>query len=168
MAIKLINPKVSLLLLTLSLLLLPSHSYKRSQHRGEEEQSPEGELFECFLSCGERRENEHELTHCEQRCVERYEERKREEGGGDESSFAQIEEPSKVYERCQSGCDKQHGSRLQDQCRRTCQHQYGEMRKHQRRDCGCGHPECSRGGDCDCGHPDCRCGSRAGTIFVLC
>ncbi|KAH6808910.1 hypothetical protein C2S51_026693 [Perilla frutescens var. frutescens] len=150
-----INPKLCLLLLTLSLLLLPSLAYTISeQQQHEEEESPVGELFECFKSCGKRPGNDHEFTKCEQKCVDHYKERVRQEreesaGGRDEWSYPQIEEPRKVYERCLSGCDKQQGSKSQEyQCRRTCHDQYDEMTKHRRqeRDCGCG-----RGADCRCG-----------------
>lgn len=160
MGVKSINPKLCLLLLllfTLSLLLIPSHAYKRSEQHEQEDESPEAELFECFVRCDKPRGNdqEHELTRCEQKCVDHYQQRKRqeetEEGGGDVSSYVQIEEPRKVYERCLRGCDKQQGSRSQDQCRTTCRHLYDEMKKHRRQE--------RRGGDdCGCGRDDCHCG----------
>lgn len=142
-------PKLCLLLLllfTLSLLLVPSHTYKRSEQHEQEDESPEAELFECFISCDKPpgNDHEHELTRCEQKCVDHYQQRKRREteeggsgsggGGGDVSSYVQIEEPRKVYERCQRGCDKQQGSSSQDQCRKTCRHLYDEMKKHRRQE----------------------------------
>jgi mannose-6-phosphate isomerase-like protein (cupin superfamily) len=139
---KSINPRLYILVLfiiTSSLLLLPSHSYTLSKEKGEEEEeeiSPEGKLFECFLQCGSkrRRPNSHELTHCEQKCVNHYEDIKRQERGGGDWAFPQTEEPWRVYERCRSGCTKQQGSKSQEyQCARTCQQQYDEMIKHHRR-----------------------------------
>ncbi|KAI3469600.1 hypothetical protein Pfo_026263 [Paulownia fortunei] len=137
MAVK-FNTKLSLLLvLTLSLLLLPSHSYTKSEQVEEDEESAEGALFECFIKCDKQRQNERELSECEKKCVRQYQERKREEreerggGGGDEWPYPQIEEPRKVYEQCQSECDKTKGSRREYQCRRICEHQYEEQKKQQ-------------------------------------
>ncbi|KAK4425648.1 Vicilin Car i [Sesamum alatum] len=142
MAVIKLNTKISLLLLlTLSLLLLPSHCYTNPGLQEEEEESAEEGLFKCFVSCDKRQENERELSQCEQRCVQEYHERKREEGeerggrgggGGEETVVPKIEEPRKVYEQCLSKCHKTEGSRQQYQCRRTCERQYEQQQREQR------------------------------------
>ncbi|XP_011090693.1 vicilin-like antimicrobial peptides 2-2 [Sesamum indicum] len=136
-----LNTRLSLLLLlTLSLLLLPSHCYTNPQLQEGEEESAEEGLFKCFVSCEKRRENEHELSQCEKRCVREYQERKREEreerGGrrGEETVVPKIDEPRKVYEQCLSQCGKTEGSRQQfDQCRRICERQYEQQQQREKR-----------------------------------
>ncbi|KAL0376648.1 UNVERIFIED_CONTAM: Vicilin Car i [Sesamum calycinum] len=138
MAMIKLNARLSLLLLlALSLLLLPSHCYTNPQRQEEEEESPEEGLFKCFVSCEKRRENEHELSQCEKRCVREYQERKREEreerggrGGDEETVVPKIEEPRKVYEQCLSKCGKTEGSRQQyGQCRRICERRYEQQQQ---------------------------------------
>ncbi|KAL0348878.1 UNVERIFIED_CONTAM: hypothetical protein Sangu_1115600 [Sesamum angustifolium] len=114
----------------------------KPQRQEEEEESPEEGLFKCFLSCEKRRQNEHELSQCEERCVREYQERKREEreerggrGGDEETVVPKIEEPRKVYEQCLSKCGKTEGSRQQyGQCRRICERRYEQQQQQQQRE----------------------------------
>ncbi|KAG8370235.1 hypothetical protein BUALT_Bualt14G0095900 [Buddleja alternifolia] len=119
------NTKLTiLLLLTLSLLLLPSHCH---HHQEEEEESAEEELFKCFIKCsGRQRNEERELSECEQKCVKHFQERKEEEEERGKPS-RRMEEPRRVYEQCKSVCDRSKGTRqAQYQCRRMCKHQFEE------------------------------------------
>jgi len=121
---KIKTTKITLLFFLTLTLLLPSHSYTR-QEEEEEEKSPEEELFNCFVKCSGRRQNEErEITECEQTCVDHYKESKREEeehGGGGRRTV----EPRKVYEQCKSACDERSkGTRQQYECRRMCKHHF--------------------------------------------
>ncbi|KAK6130223.1 hypothetical protein DH2020_036033 [Rehmannia glutinosa] len=124
-----------LLLLTLSLLLLPIHCYTKHQEQEEEEESAEGALFECLVKCDKQPRNEEELTHCEQRCVNEYQDRKRQErehdGGGGGGENHHHYEPEQQYKTCQSKCGRQEQGQQRQYCQQKCQWQYEKQKREQ-------------------------------------
>ncbi|KAL7105293.1 hypothetical protein ACP275_07G035000 [Erythranthe tilingii] len=155
MAIKISTKVLSLLLvlvITLSLLLVQSQCHTKYQEEEEEEEkTAEESLFECFVTCSRQRQNDHELTDCEQRCVKQYQETKKQEGqegsrrhgggGGEgtvENHHRQDEPAAQRFKQCQSRCGKQGQGQQRQYCQQKCQWEYEKQKREEEQQHGGG------------------------------
>ncbi|CAA0823072.1 cupin family protein [Striga hermonthica] len=121
---------VLLLLLSFSLLLFGANCYNgnpekegRREEEEEEEESPEERLFKCLMSC--EKQNDRELSPCEERCVREYQDTKRQQEPGSRENHHQPEEQ---YKRCQSKCAIQEHGQQRQYCQQKCQWQYEKQK----------------------------------------
>ncbi|KAL9161635.1 hypothetical protein ABFS82_07G034500 [Erythranthe guttata] len=156
MAIKFNTKVLSLLLVlivTFSLLLVQSqcHTKYQEEQEEEEEKTAEESLFECFVTCSRHRQNDHELTDCEQRCVKQYQETKKQEGqegsrrhgggGGEgtvENHHRQDEPAAQRFKQCQSRCGKQEQGQQRQYCQQKCQWEYEKQKREEEQQHGGG------------------------------